>query len=33
MADIASDPQTSFGPALAASLAGHLADLLGPPNQ
>jgi hypothetical protein len=33
MADIASDPQTSFGPALAASLAGHLADQLGPPNQ
>jgi hypothetical protein len=33
MADIASDPQTTFGPALAASLAGHLADLLGPPNQ
>jgi hypothetical protein len=33
MADIQSDPQTSFGPALAASLAGHLADLLGPPIQ
>lgn len=33
MADIASDPQSSFGPALAASLAGHLADQLGPPNQ
>ncbi len=33
MADVASDPQSSFGPALAASLAGHLADQLGPPNQ
>jgi hypothetical protein len=33
MADISSDPQASFGPALAASLAGHLADQLGPPNQ
>jgi len=33
MADIASDPQASFGPALAASLAGHLADQLGPPIQ
>jgi hypothetical protein len=33
MADIASDPQSSFGPALAASLANHLADQLGPPNQ
>lgn len=33
MADVASDPQTSFGPALAASLANHLADLLGPPTQ
>jgi hypothetical protein len=33
MADIQSDPQTSFGPALAASLAGHLADQLGPPLQ
>lgn len=30
MADVASDPETSFGPALAASLAGHLADQLGP---
>lgn len=33
MADVQSDPQSSFGPALAASLAGHLADQLGPPNQ
>jgi hypothetical protein len=33
MADIASDPSATFGPALAASLAGHLADQLGPPNQ
>jgi hypothetical protein len=33
MADVQSDPQTSFGPALAASLAGHLADQLGPPIQ
>ncbi|MEP7066708.1 MAG: hypothetical protein ABI889_11785 [Gemmatimonadota bacterium] len=33
MADVQSDPQSAFGPALAASLAGHLADLLGPPNQ
>lgn len=33
MADIASDPQSSLGPALAASLAGHLADQLGPPSQ
>jgi hypothetical protein len=33
MADVASDPQSSFGPALAASLANHLADQLGPPNQ
>jgi hypothetical protein len=32
-ADVPSDPQTKFGPALAASLAGHLADLLGPPSQ
>jgi hypothetical protein len=32
-ADVPSDPQSQFGPALAASLAGHLADLLGPPNQ
>jgi hypothetical protein len=31
MADVASDPAPAFGPALAASLAGHLADLLGPP--
>lgn len=30
-ADVPSDPETKFGPALAASLAGHLADLLGPP--
>lgn len=33
MADVASDPESSFGPALAASLAGHLADQLGPPNE
>jgi hypothetical protein len=33
MADVASDPEAAFGPALAASLAGHLADQLGPPNQ
>jgi hypothetical protein len=33
MADVASDPQAAFGPALAASLANHLADQLGPPNQ
>lgn len=33
MADIASDPQSSFGPALAASLASHFADQLGPPIQ
>ena len=33
MADVASDPAASFGPALAASLAGHLADQLGPPNE
>lgn len=33
MADVTSDPQSAFGPALAASLAGHLADLLGPPNE
>mgnify|MGYP001546717633 CR=1 FL=1 len=32
-ADVPSDPQTKFGPALAARLAGHLADLLGPPSQ
>lgn len=32
-ADVPSDPETKFGPALAASLAGHLADLLGPPSQ
>jgi len=32
MADVASDPEAKFGPALAASLAGHLADQLGPPN-
>lgn len=31
MADIASDPAPAFGPSLAASLAEHLADLLGPP--
>jgi hypothetical protein len=33
MADVQSDPQRSFGPALAASLANHLADQLGPPIQ
>ena len=33
MADVASDPESTFGPALAASLAGHLADQLGPPNE
>jgi len=33
MADVSSDPQSSFGPALAASLANHFADQLGPPNQ
>ncbi len=33
MADIQSDPQASFGPALAASLASHFADQLGPPIQ
>ena len=33
MADVASDPEVKFGPALAASLAGHLADQLGPPDE